>query len=41
MTDQTVTIENLPEVRDINVLLQAIESTGAKIERPDKKFSKD
>jgi len=25
MTDETVTIENLPNVRDINVLLQAIE----------------
>ena len=36
MTDQTVTIENLPDVRDINVLLQAIESIGAKIERLDK-----
>lgn len=36
MTDQTVTIENLPDVRDINVLLQAIESIGARIERLDK-----
>ena len=26
MTDETVTIDNLPNVRDINVLLQAIES---------------
>lgn len=33
MTDETVTIENLPDVRDINVLLQAIEEIGAKIER--------
>lgn len=24
MTDETVTIENLPDVRDINVLLEAI-----------------
>ena len=33
MTDETVTIENLPNVRDINVLLQAIEGIGAKVER--------
>ena len=33
MTDETVTIENLPNVRDINVLLQAMEEIGAKIER--------
>ena len=33
MTDETVTIENLPNVRDINVLLQAMEGIGAKIER--------
>ena len=40
MTDQTVTIENLPDVRDINVLLQAIESTGAIVERVDKNTAK-
>lgn len=33
MTDETVTIENLPNVRDINVLLQAIEEIGARVER--------
>ena len=33
MTDETVTIENLPNVRDINVLLSAMEGIGAKIER--------
>ena len=33
MTDETVTNENLPNVRDINVLLQAIEQIGAKVER--------
>ncbi len=33
MTDETVTIENLPNVRDINVLLQAISEIGAKVER--------
>lgn len=35
MTDETVTIDNLPNVRDINVLLQAIEGIGAKVERVD------
>lgn len=35
MTDETVTIDNLPNVRDINVLLQAIEEIGAKVERID------
>ena len=35
MTDETVTIENLPNVRDINVLLLAMEEIGAKIERVD------
>ena len=35
MTDEIVTIENLPNVRDINVLLQAIEEIGAKVERVD------
>ncbi len=33
MTDETITIDNLPNVRDINVLLQAIEAIGAKVER--------
>ena len=33
MTDETVTIENLPNVRDINVLLQAIAEIGARVER--------
>lgn len=35
MTDETVTIENVPNVRDINVLLNAIEEIGAKVERVD------
>ncbi|MFR3038876.1 MAG: UDP-N-acetylglucosamine 1-carboxyvinyltransferase [Agathobacter rectalis] len=35
MTDETVTIDNLPNVRDINVLLQAIEEIGAHVERMD------
>ena len=35
MTDETVTIENLPDVRDINVMLNAIEGIGAMVERVD------
>ncbi|MCR5608581.1 MAG: UDP-N-acetylglucosamine 1-carboxyvinyltransferase [Lachnospiraceae bacterium] len=33
MSNETVTIENLPNVRDINVLLQAIEAIGATVDR--------
>ncbi len=33
MTDETVTIENLPDVRDVNVLLESIEQIGATVER--------
>ena len=33
MTDDTVLIENLPDVRDINVLLEAIAEIGAKVDR--------
>ncbi|MDU6266391.1 MAG: UDP-N-acetylglucosamine 1-carboxyvinyltransferase [Anaerocolumna aminovalerica] len=36
MTDETVTIENLPDIRDIHVLLEAIEEIGAAVERVDK-----
>ena len=35
MTDETVTIDNLPDVRDINVLLDAIEGIGATVHRID------
>lgn len=35
MTDETVTIDNLPNVRDTNVLLDAIAGIGAKVERID------
>ena len=35
MTDETVTIDNLPNVRDINVLLDAIRAIGAKVDRID------
>lgn len=36
MTDETILIENLPDVRDINVLLEAIAEIGAQVERVDK-----
>lgn len=36
MTDETVTIDNLPNVRDINVLLNAIEGIGGRVERINK-----
>lgn len=36
MTDETVTIDNLPDVRDTNVLLDAIMGIGAKVERVDR-----
>ncbi len=35
MADEAVTIENLPNVRDINVMIQAIENIGATVERLD------
>ncbi len=35
MTDETVTIDNLPDVRDINALLQAMTDIGARIDRID------
>ncbi len=35
MADEPVLIENLPNVRDINVMLQAIEHIGATVERLD------
>ena len=36
MTDEDVVIENLPDVRDINVLLEAIDEIGAQVERIDR-----
>lgn len=36
MTDETVTIENLPDVRDTNVLMQAMEEIGVHIDRIDR-----
>ena len=36
MTDETVLIENLPDVSDINVLLEAIAEIGATVDRIDR-----
>ncbi|HIT64828.1 MAG TPA: UDP-N-acetylglucosamine 1-carboxyvinyltransferase [Candidatus Ventrimonas merdavium] len=36
MTDEDVVIENLPDVRDINVLLEAIQEIGARVDRLDR-----
>ena len=36
MTDEDVLIDNLPDVNDINVLLEAIEEIGATVERIDR-----
>ena len=36
MTDETVMIDNLPDVNDTNVLLEAIEGIGARVQRIDR-----
>ena len=36
MTDETVLIDNLPDVNDINVLLEAIQGIGATVQRIDR-----
>lgn len=36
MSDETVLIDNLPDVRDINVMLDAIKDIGAYVERVDR-----
>ena len=36
MTDETVIIDNLPDVRDINVLLDAMQDIGAEVIREDR-----
>ena len=33
MTDESVLVENLPDVRDINVMLEAMEQIGVRVER--------
>lgn len=40
MANETVTIDNLPNVRDINVLLDAIAGIGATVERVDEHTAK-
>lgn len=36
MADETVTIDNLPDVRDINIMLDALSDIGAIVERVDR-----
>ncbi|MBE5922018.1 MAG: UDP-N-acetylglucosamine 1-carboxyvinyltransferase [Lachnospiraceae bacterium] len=36
MTDEEMLLENLPDVKDVNLLLQAIQDTGIKVERIDR-----
>ena len=36
MSDESVTLENLPDVNDINVLLDAVAGIGAHVERIDR-----
>lgn len=36
MTDETVLIENMPDVRDTNILLKAMAGIGAHVERVDR-----
>lgn len=36
MTDEDVVIDNLPDVRDINVMLEAIQEIGARVDRLDR-----
>lgn len=40
MTDDTVIVDNLPDVRDINVLLNAMESIGVIVDRTDRHTAK-
>ena len=36
MTDETVYIENMPDVRDTNVLMDAMQSIGVIVRRPER-----
>ena len=36
MSDEDVVVENLPDVKDINVMLEAISEIGARVERTDR-----
>ena len=40
MTDDTVIVDNIPDVRDINVLLNAMESIGVVVNRIDRHTAK-
>ena len=40
MTDETVLIENLPDVNDVNVMLEAISGIGAMVQRIDRHTAK-
>ena len=40
MTDETVLIENLPDVNDVNVMLEAISEIGATVQRIDRHTAK-
>lgn len=40
MTDETVLIDNIPDVRDTNVLIQAMESIGVRVEKVDRHTAK-
>ena len=40
MTDETVTIDNLPDVRDINIMLDALSDIGAVVERVDRQSAR-
>lgn len=40
MTDETVVIENLPDVRDINIMLDALSDIGARVDRIDRHTAK-
>ncbi|MCR5145020.1 MAG: UDP-N-acetylglucosamine 1-carboxyvinyltransferase [Lachnospiraceae bacterium] len=40
MSDETVLIENLPDVRDINIMLDAISDIGAHVDRIDRHTAK-
>ena len=36
LADETVTIDNMPDVNDVNVLLEAISGIGASVQRVDR-----
>src|ERR671934_2807559 len=36
LTDEPVTLQNLPDIRDVNVMLEIAAKLGAKVEREDR-----